>query len=135
MGEEASRQPQIKKQDGHTFPAPPPPMYTLYTICLFLCIPPLPSPLSRERKFSASEVKAMITPSIVCTVGGVRGNLTSSLGTNSQRPVEIAFGHCPNWKEHFFPRSLLRISYNHTLFSHIQTYTPKEKNSSLSIGS
>ena len=35
----------------------------------------------------------------------------------SQRPVQITVGHCPNGKEHFFPRSLLRILYNHTCSS------------------
>lgn len=92
--------------------------------------PTFHSPLCRERKFSVCEVKAMTTPSTLTTpeeTGGM-GDTTFSLGTHrGQRKLLLVIAQ--TWKEHFFPRSLLRILYNHMFSSllHIDIHSQREK--------
>lgn len=74
LGKGALNQPQMEKTDR---PLPMPPPHTHRP--LFSACPTLPSLLCRKGRFSASEVKAMTTPSTLTTA---RGGLTSSLGSH-----------------------------------------------------
>lgn len=121
-GKGAPRQLQIEEQDG---PSP-----ATHALCTSSCMSHLPFALVQGEKvlcmWGQGHDHAQHTDHARRDWGNGGHHI---LFRNSQRPTQIAFGHCPNLERTFFPQIIIKnFIQSHVLFSLTYRHTlPKRK--------